>query len=625
MKNDRNNDGAKMEGFFHKFSVNLEEFAINVEKNYKIFLLIAVLIGFILRFYAVFVGLGSNHYSKIDELEAYIWGQQLRYYGHPRFFTYIPGPYLSLIAFLLIKFFNTVKSLYYFWVFCGTLSIYLVFWLSKKIFSHNFHATNLINKENKNLIEYPIFLSILIALLFAIFPWSIKYTVSYWNPHFIIIFSTLLLGYLFDVLTKEKSKNIFGLILTVAVMPFFHMIIIYAVPVIFLMIIIRKRILKLNYPYLILGLFISILIWIPFFIFDKNTNFFILNSYLHHESVLNIRPETLKMIVNPILITTLDISRFTGHYFFEYKYFLDRAYGLFFIGLIPVICSIIIAIYSFIISFKYFSFKLFNKDNINPITYLLLFMVGTLFFHLLSLQVHEDRYTVIFFAIPYIILGYGWYKILFNSKSKRTNLLMILSILVLICLILAPYITISHFYQERYPNFENKVRLIPSLIYYEKIKYFVIKDFFQTQNILDDPKSYINFIDLDRKTDLPKFHSLFDYESIKKLFRLNENKNSFKKEISSKLYNTDLRYIFSLDNIYIEKDPVRQKQIIKCIERFINTNTNLIADEKDLEKLKKNNIQIIYLKFYSDKSQIPDNFTIIGKLPNAFLVKTTIK
>lgn len=192
-----------------KLSENIENYAIKVEQNYKVFLLIVLAIGFTLRLYAVVVGLGSNHYSKIDELEAYIWGQQLRYYGHPRFFTYIPGPYLSLIAFLLVKFFNTVKSLYYFWVFLGTLSIYLVFWLSKKIFSYNCLGEEYAIKKESKLVEYPIFLSILISLIFAVFPWSIKYTVSYWNPHFIIILSTLLIGYLFDVLIKERSKNIF--------------------------------------------------------------------------------------------------------------------------------------------------------------------------------------------------------------------------------------------------------------------------------------------------------------------------------------------------------------------------------------------------------------------------------
>lgn len=608
----------------HFNSENIDDLAKKIEKNYKLILFIIIILGFFLRFYAVFIGLGSNHYSKIDELEAYIWGQQLRYYGHPRFFTYIPGPYLSLIAFLLVKIFNTVASLYYFWVILGTFSIYLIFWLSKKIFSYNYSTVDKVN-DTSSIIKYPIFLSLLITLIFAMFPWSIKFTVSYWNPHFIIILSTLLIGYLFDVLTKDKTKNIFGLVVSIAVMPFFHMIIIYAIPVVLLMIIFKKRIKTINYPYLIFGLIISFIIWTPFFIFDKNTNFFILNSYLHHDSILRFRPETLKMIVNPFLIITLDISRFTGHYFFEYQYFLNRAYGFFLIGLIPIFSSIILAIYSFFLSFKSFSIKSFLKKNINPINFILLYMIGILFFHLLSLQVHEDRYTVIFFAIPYIILGYGFYNILFNLKDKRKAYKQTLLILLIICLVLSPYINISLFYQERYPNFNNKVRLIPSLIYYEKIKYFVFNDFMKNQNIDEDAKGYINFVDFDKNIGLPKFHSLFDYNFIKELFIINKNEYYRKKSISQKFFDTDIKYVLTLDNLYIEKDASRQKQILNCIKRFINTNSDLIADENEIEKLNNNNFKIIYLKFWPKNTAIPTGLTVLGELPNAYLIKTNLK
>ncbi|MFN3412377.1 MAG: hypothetical protein ACK4YF_09485, partial [Exilispira sp.] len=578
-----------------------------IEKNYRKILLLILIIGFLLRFYAVFIGLGSNHYSKIDELEAYIWGQQLRYYGHPRFFTYIPGPYLSLIPFLLIKLFKTVKSIYYFWVLLGTFSIYLIFWLSKKLFEYchlknNFPEDLAIennikpNKININFVQYPYFLSLLIALVFAVFPWSVKYTVSYWNPHFIIIFSTLLLGYLFDILTKYKTKNIFGLIISISVMPFFHMIIIYAIPVVLLMIFLRKRLKEINYLYLSFGIFISILIWIPFFIFDKNSGFFILSSYIRHGSgLLRFRAETLKIIINPFLIITLDISRFTGHYFFEYKYYLDRAYGFFVIGLIPVLASILLALYSFYIAFRCFSIKNFIQNKnikqkiLNPINYILLFMLGTLFFHLLSLQIHEDRYTVIFFAVPYIILGYGIYHTILSFKLEKTNFNKIISILIIICLIAALYINISHFYQERYPNINNKVRLIPSLIYYEKIKTFVLKDYFEFHNILENPLKYLNFVNLNINNSLQEYHSLFDYPFIKNLL-LKNNQIYNQESIIKLLSNPDIRYIFLLDNIFIEKDKSRQKQIITCIKRFININTNLVADEKDIEKLKKNNI-----------------------------------
>lgn len=598
-------------------------FIEKIEKNYKIFLLIILFIGFFLRFYAVFVGLGSNHYSKIDELEAYIWGQQLRYYGHPRFFTYIPGPYLSLIAYLLVNIFNTVNTLYYFWVILGTLSIYLVFWLSKKIFSFNSLRNDSTEKENSFYIEYPNFLSLLIALIFAVFPWSIKYTVSYWNPHFMIILSTLMLGYLFDILTKDKSKNIFGLVLTIALMPFFHMIVIYAIPVILLIIIFKKRIKKLNYPYLVFGLSISILIWLPFFIFDKNTNFFILNSYIHNNSVIKFKPETLKMIINPFLIITLDISRFTGHYFFEYKYFLDRTYGFFIIGLIPVLASILLAINSFFISFKSFSIKNFIKDKINPINYILIYMLGVLFFHLFSLQVHEDRYTVIFFSVPYILLGYSWYQLLLSFKIKKTNFKRFLLICIIICIFLAPYITLSHFYQERYPNFGDKVRLIPSLIYYEKIKYFIIQDYFKNQNINEKVENFIHFINYDQSAQLLKNHSLFNYKFLQDLFRLEIKDYEKRKLINDQLNNSEIKYCFTYDNLYIEKDGKRQKQIIQCIERFINTNTSLIEDISNLENISNNkNIKIYFLKFYFNNSKIPEKSIILGKYSNFILVKS---
>ncbi|MFN3412186.1 MAG: hypothetical protein ACK4YF_08510, partial [Exilispira sp.] len=61
---------------------------------------------------------------------------------------------------------------------------------------------------------------------------------------------------------------------------------------------------------------------------------------------------------------------------------------------------------------------------------------------------------------------------------------------------------------------------------------------------------------------------------------------------------------------------------ITCIKRFINTNTNLVADEKDIEKLKKNNIQIIYLKFFPKGLENFEDYIIIGELTNAILAKS---
>ncbi len=622
----------------------IDNIFIFCEKNYKVILIVIILLGFFLRFYSVNIGFGANHYSKIDELEAYEWAQQLKYYGHPRFFTYIPGPYLTLLAFLLIRIFNTVKALYYFWVLLGTFSIYLIFWLSKKLFYCNKANDNLsvegfsdegnVNLKNDNFkIEYPNSLSLIITLIYAFYPWSIKYTISYWNPHFIIILSTLMLGYLFDILKEKNSKKIASLIIVISLMPFFHMIIIFTIPVILILILIKIKKVKLNFLYFFVGIIISILIWTPFFIFDKNNNFYILNSYLNHESFYIFHPETFKILVNPLLIITVDISRFIGHYFFEYKYFLDMAYGFYPIGLIPVFLSIILAIYSFIKAFKHFSIKKITKDNLNPITFLLFFVIGILFFHLLSLQVHEDRYTVIFFAVPFIILGYSFYELLTNEnrnpKSKNFKLGKILVIFFIICILIAPYISISHFYQERYPNFDNKIRLVPSLIYYEQIKSFLIQDLFSELNIKDNVKDYIHFIDKDKVIQNLKYHSLLNYNFSDILLKF--DKNGIKQNILQKIGNSNIKYFISMDNIYIEKDKARQIQIINCIKRFINENFNLIIDNDKLNSFTKDNnadrakYKIYKLSFYPKDSKLPDDSKVIGVLPNAILIKTEFK
>lgn len=193
--------------------------------------------------------------------------------------------------------------------------------------------------------------------------------------------------------------------------------------------------------------------------------------------------------------------------------------------------------------------------------------------------------------------------------------------MIIISLITAPYISISHFYQERYPNFNNKVRLIPSLIYYENIKRFVIKDYFEFHNILENPLQYLNFVNLNIDNNLPEYHSLFDYQFIQNLV-FKDNKFYNQKNISKLLSIPDIRYIFLLDNIFIEKDKLRQKQILTCIKIFINTNTKLIADETEIEKLKNNNIRIIYLKFFQKDCKIPEDYVIIGELSNAFLAKS---
>jgi len=714
-----------VEGKNNKILQNVDKIFEKIEKNHKLILLIIITLGFAIRLYAVLVGFGSNHYSKIDELEAYEWASQLRYYGHPRFFTYIPGFYLTAIANLLLLQGGSVRWFYFFWVLLGTFTVYLFYWLTKKLFTNrsssknpgsnltdfkeeNYSISYPGNNDIINNIKYPETFALLVALIYAIFPWPVKFSVSYWNPHFIIPLVTLMLGYLYDVITVRNSKNITGLILTIALMPFFHMIIIYALPVIVIFLFIRSSFflnflnkicknkkgmrydfipVKINFKYFLIGFFLSILIWIPFLYCDYKNGFFILKSYLKGGVSTSFKPEMLKILVNPVLITTNEISRFTGHFFFEYQNFLKKAYGIWFLGLIPVLASIILSILSFIYGFSFFNIKSLFEKKIDSLNYLLAYLVGCLFFHILSMQAHEDRYTIIFFPISFILLAYFIYNFFFsislNSnifekfKTKKLKkiftddrLKLVLLVIIVLVMVSSFYITFMHFTYERNPNYKTEVRLIPSLIYYEDIKKIIIDDYLKQREITVHDKIAYHTISKERINSLSiKNHSLYNIYPINKLvtqsklffnerknlddyFRL-KNNDSYKKldeQTSENLTNRwifdnpDIRYYFSFDyiislkekngeTIFISKDPNREKQIINCIERFINTNTNLVIPSKQnideyLQK-KDKKIKVYELKFIPPdqgvlKQELENGYIYIGKLSNAILLKKIV-
>ncbi len=714
-----------MEGKNNKILQNVDKIFEKIEKNHKLILLVIIALGFTIRLYAVLVGFGSNHYSKIDELEAYEWANQLRYYGHPRFFTYIPGFYLTVIANLLLLSSGSVRWFYFFWVLLGTFTVYLFYWLTNKLFANRSSSKNpgsnlpdfkeendsISYPENNDIIndiKYPETLALLVALIYAIFPWPVKYSVSYWNPHFIIPLVTLMLGYLYDVLTVRNSKKITGLILTIAFMPSFHMIIIYALPVIAILLFIRSRFflnflnkisknkkslrydftpLKINFKYLLIGLFLSILIWIPFLYCDYQNDFFILKSYLKGGVSSSFKPETLKIFVNPILITTNEISRFTGHFFFEYQNFLKKAYGLWFLGFIPVLASIILSIMAFIYGYSFFNIKKLFEKKIDSLNYLLTYLVGCLFFHVLSMQVHEDRYTIIFFPISFILLAYFIYSFLISFslncnifkkfrikklKKALTDDKLRLFILVIIVLVMVSsfYITFVHFTYERNPNYKNVVRLIPSLIYYEDIKKIIINDYLKEQEISAVDKRVYHTISKERINGLNiKNHSLYNIYPINKLatksklffderknindYFLFTNRDSYQKPDQQFgknlgdiwiLDNPDTKYYFSFDYIisqkaengettFLSRDPNREKQILNCIERFINTNTGFVISSKQnideyLQK-KDKNIKVYELKFIPPdqgvlKQELENGYIYIGKLSNAILLKKIV-
>ncbi|HQM89997.1 MAG TPA: hypothetical protein PLI56_07665, partial [Exilispira sp.] len=110
------------------------------------------------------------------------------------------------------------------------------------------------------------------------------------------------------------------------------------------------------------------------------------------------------------------------------------------------------------------------------------------------------------------------------------------------------------------------------------------------------------------------------------------------------LDNPDTKYYFSFDYIisqkaengettFLSRDPNREKQILNCIERFINTNTGFVISSKQnideyLQK-KDKNIKVYELKFIPPdqgvlKQELKNGYIYIGKLSNAILLKKIV-
>jgi len=94
---------------------------------------------------------------------------------------------------------------------------------------------------------------------------------------------------------------------------------------------------------------------------------------------------------------------------------------------------------------------------------------------------------------------------------------------------LAIYLNFQHYRQERYPDVKNTVRLIPSLIFYEKLKYYILNHYFinlekdlYNQNVIKsklpiltsrsiNPSDYLHYFDYKMGYENWQKYSIFYY------------------------------------------------------------------------------------------------------------------
>lgn len=690
-------------------------------KNYLFILIFILILSLTFRIYSIEYGYGSNHFSKIDEVDAYEYSLNMYYFSHQRVLFRNPGPWQNLFGYLLIKIFNSVKALYYFVALIGVLNTFLLFLMAKKIFSREIffkkeenYKNNFSNKEkiggndkskiiennrSVNFESRSIIIGLISSFIYAIYPWPVKYSNSFWNPYFIIPIIIWFLIALYKFIYLNDEKQIKFLIFSSALMSFFHMLAVFCFKAFVLITFIKfikfeilfpdyKNIHKDSYKkfrinlfYIFLGILFSFIIFIPFIYFDYKNNLMLIKNYLFFMFKNNIsnegyqfkwvfHPEVFKIFSNPIIVMTNEISRFVGSTFNEYKYFLNRSFLFYPIGFIFILPSFIIVLLSF-----YNFFKNIKISSFDRLSFFFIIFTGIIFF--IFGFPHEERFTVIWVPILIFMVSKFLYYSIFESDSifniglfnkisdklfkifKKDGKIIFTNIIILFFIInslLAIYLNFQHYRQERYPDVKNTVRLIPSLIFYEKLKYYILNHYFinlekdlYNQNVIKsklpiltsrsiNPSDYLHYFNykmgyenwqkysifyyIDRKSAIPETYEKKEEDSKNIVFKSNDIIDNRKYFVYNYLINPKYKYYISDDFFWKKWNKKREELIKELIIRFININSNIITQNIDEANY------ILYFvdkKFFENNRNIFENYEKIGDFPQFIILVKRIR
>ncbi len=468
-----------------------------------------VFFALITRLVFFYFSKGGIFYSLIDEVEAYVWSNNLLYFSHARFFTYLPGPWQNLIFYTLFTSTGSLVSIYGLMIFLGTLQVALIYWFTQKAFSNTK-------------------LALFAALITACFPWQVGYLSTFWNPYFIIPLVTLFLGVIIDLERDIHSKKIFFLPLLFGIMTFFHMIVLFAGPFLIYFLIIRKKI-QWNKKYFLMGLGLVVLLYIPFFIKEYQNDFFVLRGYFAGtKSVLAFKWESLKVISNIFSVTSHEISRFITNRQTVLLYFLNKFYGHYIVGFSFIAISFVVSFYSFYFFFKNVKNRSLSTNNIYRLFFYFIISIVIAFF--LTLRHHSLRYTVIWWPILVIIVAQGFF-FLWNFPIKKSLHKKALKLMLLLYLFNGFYATLSIALHNYNPNYQKEYMLVPSVFYLEKINNELKKAIYPDKNLVAGPLYQPNFKGVGILTNSTV--TKFNWAGAQALANFNKN-HSFFSEIKKK-------------------------------------------------------------------------------------------
>ena len=154
----------------------------------------------------------------------------------------MPGPLWALFWLAGLKIGGSPASVCLLVICLGTAVIYLVYRLAEKLLGP----------------EY----SLWAALFCATSPWAVHYSVGAWNPLPMAFLGGLLYLSLWDAVVGEKSPKIFWVCVILAVMPQFHMVVIFLAPAVLLLLALNAS--RIHWRWLAAGVVVSVALYVPY-------------------------------------------------------------------------------------------------------------------------------------------------------------------------------------------------------------------------------------------------------------------------------------------------------------------------------------------------------------------------
>ncbi|MBI4979369.1 MAG: hypothetical protein HZC28_17970 [Spirochaetes bacterium] len=411
----------------------------------KIDIPLIILLAVVLRAVRVFWGLGACPFTLIDETDAYIFSFNLFHFSHASFFTKLPGPFENLAGFLSVHAFGSVAGMYILSFLLQILTLILLYLFLKKIADGTIVRIGL--------------------LVYAVHPWAVGYGSSFWNPYFIIPLITGALILMLDIFDTKRSWKIVPFIFLFGCMPFFHGISLFAgVAVVLLCIIYRPR---LHWQWLAAGVLAAAALYIPFIYFDAQKGYMIIGGYFHQaKTAVQFTVESLKGLTNPFIVLFPDGSRFVGHTMTQYTEFAKRFFlhpSVVIIGVVPYALAAIYGCYLFCRR------AFVMKSRVDQL--LLFFAIFTSALFLLTFRPNEERYMVIIWPILFYMLALG-----IAGAFQRWRAPWLRGVFIFM-LVFAAYMSVAVIAYQRNPNNGSAYRIVPSLMYFEKIEDTILRHY----------------------------------------------------------------------------------------------------------------------------------------------------